>query len=225
MKSYRLLIAMFISVLGSAAQAEADVALITSLEGKVTRVVATAGTHELQAVTTGTYELQTFVKVKAGDVLNTTKNSKVQITYFENGRQESWSGVGKLEITPTESLATGLPPPKVKQIPLIIVKQMAHTPSLDGQERAGVTRLRSIDNAQILITMDETYKKMRMKAGRNDLNPELYLLAGMLKLKQWDRVEKTLNELKQTYPHNQQAEALIALYSNALRNAMTPPSQ
>ena len=210
MKTYRsvVTVAVVMLVVGSAAQAAADVALITALEGKVARTTA-AGAQDLEA----------FVKLKAGDVLNTVKGASVQIVYFENGRQESWSGVGKLEITPAEGRATGLPAPQVKQLPLIIVKQMARTPTLDSQGRAGVTRLRAIATPEAVATLDDTYKKMRAEAPREDLNPELYLLAGMFELKQLDRVEKTLNELKQAQPANNQVKMLASLYGKALRDA------
>lgn len=210
MKTYRsaVTVAVVMLVLGSAAHAAADVALITALDGKVAR-----------ATVAGAQDLEAFVKLKTGDVLNTVKGASVQIVYFENGRQESWSGVGKLEITPTEGRATGLPAPQVKQLPLIIVKQMARTPTLDSQGRAGVTRLRAIATPEAITTLDETYKKMRAEAPREDLNPELYLLAGMFELKQLDRVEKTLNELKQAQPANNQVKMLASLYGKALRDA------
>ena len=210
MKTHRsaVTVAVVMLVLGSAAHAAADVALITALDGKVAR-----------ATVAGAQDMEAFVKLKAGDVLNTVKGASVQIVYFENGRQESWSGVGKLEITPTEGRATGLPAPQVKQLPLIIVKQMARTPTLDSQGRAGVTRLRAIATPEAITTLDETYKKMRAEAPREDLNPELYLLAGMFELKQLDRVEKTLNELKQAQPANNQVKMLASLYGKALRDA------
>lgn len=217
MKTYRSVVTIVMLVLGSAAHAAADVALITALDGKVARTTV-AGAQDLEA----------FVKLKAGDVLNTVKGASVQIVYFENGRQESWSGVGKLEITPTEGRATGLPAPQVKQLPLVIVKQMARTPTLDSQGRAGVTRLRAIATPEAITTLDETYKKMRAEAPREDLNPELYLLAGMFELKQLDRVEKTLNELKQAQPANNQVKMLASLYGKALRDARaaaTAPQQ
>ena len=44
----------------------------------------------------------------------------------------------------------------------------------------------------------------------------LYLLAGMLQLRQVDRVEATLDDLKKTRPGDIEAKLLVALYGKAL---------
>lgn len=185
--------------------AAADAALVTSLAGKVSRAGAEG-------------EVEAFVKLKAGDVLTLAKDTKIQLTYFENGRQESWSGNGKLEIGASESKANGLPAPQVKQVPMVIVKQLARTPSLDSQGRAGVMRLRAIPTPDAIARMEETYKQMRAEAGKDDLNPELYLLAGMLEMRQLERVEQVLADMKKDRGNDPEAKLLVSLYGKALKD-------
>lgn len=185
--------------------AAADVALVTSLQGKVAR----QGSSDA---------VEAFVKLKEGDMLALAKDARIQITYFENGRQESWAGAGKLDIAATESKASGLPPAQVKQLPMVIVKQLARTPALDSQGRAGVMRLRSIPTPDAVAKIENTYKQMRAEAGKDDLNPELYLLAGMLELRQIERVEQALGELKQARPGDLEVKMLTSLYGKALKD-------
>lgn len=189
----------------SQAWAAAETALVTSLTGKVTRAGAEGA-------------VEAFVKLKAGDALSLDKDAKVQITYFENGRQESWAGAGKLEVGAAESKAAGLPAPQVKQVPMVIVKQLARTPSLDSQGRAGVMRLRAIPTPDAIAKVEATYKQMRAEAGKDDLNPELFLLAGMLEMRQIERVEQVLAEMKKDRANDPEAKLLVSLYTKALKD-------
>jgi hypothetical protein len=190
-------------LLCSPAFAAADVALVTALTGKVSRLGNS---------------VDAFVKLKQGDQLMLEKDAKIQITYFQNGRQESWTGTGKLDIAGDESKPTGLAAPQLKQVPLVIVKQLARTPALDSQGRAGVTRLRSIPTPEAIAKVERNYQQMRTEATPEDLNPELYLLAGMLELQQLERVEKTLVDLKEKQSNQPEVKILISLYSRALKD-------
>ncbi len=187
------------------ALAAAEAALITSLNGKVLRLGAEN-------------PLEAFVKLKSGDNLMLEKDAQVQITYFENGRQESWRGTGKLTIGTQESLATGLPAAQIKQLPLAIVKQIARTPSLDSQGRAGVMRLRAIPTPEAIAKIEDNYRQMRDAAEKSDLNPEIYLLSGMLEMRQIDRVEQVLADMKQNTVNNPEAKLLVSLYTRALKD-------
>jgi len=187
------------------AMAAAEAALITSLNGKVVRIGADA-------------PVEAFVKLKSGDNLTLEKDAQIQITYFENGRQESWRGTGKLAIGTQESQGTGLPAAQVKQLPLAIVKQIARTPSLDSQGRAGVMRLRAIPTPDAIAKIDETYRQMRSETAKNDLNPEIYLLSGMLEMRELDRVDQVLTDLREAHPGSMEAKVLVALYQKTLKN-------
>lgn len=207
-KFFRLLWVAVAMTIVPTAHAARDVAMVTVVQGKI-RHSAPGGEQLLQA----------FVKLKADDTLSLDNGARMEIIYFENGQQESWGGTGTLKITATEGRATGLPPPVVKKLPLIIVKQMARTPSLDSQGRAGVVRLRSIPTAAAIEKIDETYNKMRAETDKDDINPELYLLAGMFETRQLDRVERTLAALKEAHPDKTEVKVLASLYGRALKEA------
>jgi hypothetical protein len=203
MKYFLTLLMLAGGLLSSLAFAATDVALVTSLAGKVSRLGNS---------------VDAFVKLKQGDQLMLEKDAKIQITYFQNGRQESWTGAGKLEIAGDESKPTGLAAPQIKQVPLVIVKQLARTPALDSQGRAGVTRLRSIPTPDAIAKVERIYQQMRTESTPEDLNPELFLLAGMLELQQLERVEKTLLDLKEKQSNQPEVKMLISLYSRALKD-------
>jgi hypothetical protein len=204
----RLILAVSVTLASSIAYATNDVALITALHGKVARI-SIAGPGNLEA----------FVKLKEGDVLKLDKGSGIRLVYFESGRQESWSGEGKLEIAVTESKSSGLAAPEVKILPAILVKQIAKTPALDSQGRAGVTRLRAIGSANTVAKLEADYERMRAESGGKDLNAEIYLLAGLFELRELDRVEAVINELQVSQKDNLEAMFLVSLYRKALKSA------
>lgn len=184
----------------------AEVALVTSVQGRVTRLA------EAVAV-------EAFVKLKDGDRLSLEKDARLQLVFFENGRQETWQGPGQLSMTPQDGKASGMPAAHVKLLPLVMARQLARTPALDSQGRAGVTRLRSVPTREAIAKLEETYQDLRVKAGREELGPEMYLLSGLYEMRELDRVEKTLDGLKQDWPNSSEAALLISLYRKAVKNA------
>jgi hypothetical protein len=189
------------------ANGSGDIAMITSVQGGVTRVAAPA---PVPAVA--------FVKLKRGDRL-TLSGARLQIVYFDNGRQELWQGNGKLEIGDAASRAAGLPEPAVKTLPEIMVKQIARTPALDSQGRAGVVRLRSITTSAAVDKLDANYRRLREDAAPEDLNPDLYLLSGLFELREFERIERVLADLRQKRPGNAEVDQVIGLYQKALKEA------
>lgn len=195
-------------ILGFSQAQAAEVALVMSVQGKISR---------LDGVTA--LPLEAFVKLKSGDRLKLEKASRLQLVYFNTGRQETWSGSGNLIMAVKESRAEGLPAPKIKTLPLVMVKQLARTPALDSQGRGGVTRLRSIATEDAMAKLDATYRELKSSADGDDLAPEMYLLSGLYEMRQLDRVEAILGEIRQDRPKNLEAALLISLYKKAVRNA------
>lgn len=160
-------------------QARADeVALVMSVQGTVTRL------GEPVAV-----PVEVFVKLKDGDRLGLEKNARLQVVYFESGRQETWVGPGSLQMTVSEGKASGLPAAEVKSLPLVMTRQLARTPALDGQGRGGVTRVRSVPSPDAMSKLEDTYQDLRSRTGRDDLGPEMYLLSGLFEMRELERVE------------------------------------
>lgn len=205
---------LLFSLISCLVHASGDVALVTGLQGKVTR-----------SVTAGPGTIEAFVKLKQGDVLRLEKGSSIKLVYFEGGRQEIWSGEGRLDIAGTESKGSGLSAPEVKMLPSVLVKQIAKTPSLDSQGRAGVMRLRAVSGPGALSSLEAEYDRMRVELGRNDLNADIFLLAGLLELREFDRVEVILEGIPTRYPNNPDARMLVALYSKALSSSRSKDSR
>lgn len=204
-------IVLFFSLLFGVAAAHAanvDVALVTALEGSVTRVAEQ-----------GPQAVDNFVKLKEGDVLALAKDARLQVVYFSGGRQETWSGAGKLEVARSESKASsGLSAPQVRQLPAVMVRQIARTPALDSHGRGGVTRLRSIATPEAIAKVEENYAKLRSETPADDLNPEFYRLSGLFELRQLDQVERILADLQRQHGADMQAKLLISLYKKALKD-------
>lgn len=208
----RYMIALIALFLTGAVHAAPDAALVTSLQGKVMRGGASA-------------PLESFVRLQTGDELTLERDTLLQITYFESGRQETWTGAGRLSVGTAESKADEGLAVAVKQIPMVIVKQLARTPAIDSQGRAGVIRLRAIATPQAIAKVEANYQQMRANAAREDLNPELYLLSGMFELRQLDRVEETLASLNQTRPKDPEVKLIASLYRRAIKDAAVAPAK
>lgn len=186
----------------------AEVALVMSVQGRVLRLADAVQVP-----------VETFVKLNDGDRLSLEQGSKLQVVYFETGRQETWAGPGRLEMSYREGKSSGMAAPEIKQQPLVLTRQLARTPSLDGQSRGGVTRLRAIQTTDAVARIEKTYQDLRVKSDHDDLGPEMYLLSGLFEMRELDRVEKLLGELQQHWPKNDEAALLVSLYRKAVKNA------
>jgi len=199
---------LLFSVAMTAGAAETHVSvLVTAVKGQVFRLVPNAKEP-----------VSAFSKLKTGDLLELIGDAQVQLVFFGSQRQELWSGNGKLEIESQQGKGTGLPQPQVKTLPEMLVRQIAKTPSIDSQGRAGVVRLRSIPTPEALTKLEEDYRRLRMEAARDDLNPELFLLAGLLEMRELNRVEQTLKDMQATRPNNMEVKVLVSLYRKTLQN-------
>lgn len=186
----------------------AEVALVMSVQGKVTRLAEAAQVP-----------IEAFVKLKEGDQLSLETDSRLQVVYFENGRRETWSGPGRLEMALREGKASGLPAPEVKQLPLVMARQLARTPALDSQGRGGVTRVRAVPGQDAMAKLEDAYQDLKRRAEPNDLGPAMYLLSALFDMRELDRVERVLGDLQQDGPKTPEAALLISLYRKSVKNA------
>ena len=79
-------------------------------------------------------------------------------------------------------------------------------------------KLRSFGAENSIDRIEDSYRKMRMEAVRGDLNPELYLLSALFEMREIERVEQVLADLRASRPSDQEARVVIALYQKAIRN-------
>jgi hypothetical protein len=204
----KLFVAAVAVALASAAAAQVEVAMVTSLQGKVSRVAPL-----------GPQPIEVFTKLKHGDLLALDKGALLQVVYFDNGREETWRGSGKLEITGKESMAKGLAAPKLRSLPPVLVKQIAKTPVLDSQGRAGMMRVRGVASAEDIASVEASYQSMRLERVGGDIKPELYLLSAMFELREFDRVEAALADLERDHARNPDVPPVVLIYTKAIKNA------
>ena len=193
-----------------------------SFAAEVGLVTAVSGNVKLQEEKTAASELKPFVKVRERDQLMMEGNSRLQVVYFEGGRQETWQGPVVLEVgNGSSKTLKGSLQPEIKTLPAILVKQLSKTPSPDGNVKSGMIRMRSIPPYEKLETVEKNYEEMRKQADTKDLNPELYLLASYLELREFDKLENVLRQLNEKGSGDQDLAALNMLYSRAVREART----
>lgn len=198
--------------LSGSAAAAAEVGLVTAVSGGVT----------LQEDKSAASELKPFIKLREGDRLTLQSKSKVQVVFFDGGRQETWQGAGALEIGSVSSKALkGGVQAEVRTLPAILVKQLLKTPSQDGTVKSGMIRMRSMPNTVTLESVETSYADLRRQSDATDRSPELYLLASYLELREFDKLEGKLKQLRENNPGDQQIVALGALYSQAVSSAKT----
>jgi hypothetical protein len=190
----------------------AEVGLVTAVSGSVT----------LEAEKAAATELKPFVKVREGDRLTMEASARLQVVFFESGRQETWQGAGALQVGAGSSTAVqGGLQPEVKTLPAILVKQLSKTPSPDGNVKAGMVRLRTMPSGGTLESVEKNYADLRKQAEAADRNPELYLLASYFELHEFDKVDGLLRELNEKSPGDLELKTLSALYRRAINDART----
>ncbi len=176
-----------ILLLGSST-AWADAGMITQLSGDVS---ITAESGKRAAVP--------FLKIATGDKLTLGNGARVQMVYFGNGRQEVWSGAGQVEVGSLDSKSTLKP--EVKQLPPLVVNQLAKTPAAGQQGKTGMVRVRSLSNPDAGAHLDKQYKELKAGAAADDTTPEVFLLSGLIEIKEFTRAKEILSSLsgKPTY--------------------------
>jgi hypothetical protein len=151
------------------------------------------------------------------------ESSRLQVVFFDGGRQETWQGVGALEIGSSSSkVVKGGLQPEVKTLPAILVKQLSKTPSPDGSVKAGMIRMRSVPTPEKVEAVEKSYADLRKQSDPADRNPELFILAAYLELREFDKIEALLKAMGANSSNSQKTpelSALAELYSQAIKNA------
>lgn len=187
-----------------------EVGLVTAVSGNVT----------LQEGKASPNELKPFVKLREGDRLTMADTPRLQVVYFEGGRQETWQGTGLLEVgTGSSKTLYGNLQPEIRTLPAILVKQISKTPSPDGNVKTGMIRVRSIQPADKLESIEKEYAEMRKTLDRGDYTPELFLLASYFELREFEKLETLLGQLSEKSPGNTELSTLSVLYSKAITEA------
>jgi len=162
----------------------AQVGMLTQLSGEVT-LSGKDGSRTAVA----------FLKFNSGDSLKLGKDGRVQLVYFGNGRQEIWKGEGQVDMGSLEGHSASLTP-AVTQLPPLVINQLAKTPAAGQQGTTGMIMVRSLGDPDALEHLEKQYAEMRGQVAADDTTPEVFLLSGLLDLKEYDRAKKVLSELK-----------------------------
>ena len=182
----RYLLGVLLCLAAPLAQAlSIDAALITQLQGEVS-VESDKGAKR---------PALPFLKLAAGETLQLKAGSKVQVVYFESGRQESWTGAGQVEVAATEGRSRAMTP-EVKQLPPLMVKQLAKTPGAGQQGRAGMVVMRSLPTPDKVVRLENQYAEFKKDSNVDDLTPEVFYLSGLIELKEGDRARAVLSMLR-----------------------------
>lgn len=195
----RVVLSVLIFLGAEAVALPMDVGMLTQLQGNVT---LSGGSGKA---------VPAFTKVRAGDKLTLSQGARLQVVYFDGGRQETWQGDGQLEVGATESKSATLKP-EVKQLPAILVKQLVRTPSPDVKNRTGMILLRSIAAPEKIKALEDNYAAMRKEITATDFSPELYLLSGLFEFKEYQKIREALADLSARQPGNPDAKAIVEHY-------------
>lgn len=206
----RILWGTFLAWFSMAAWGAAEVGLVTAVAGGV----------KLQDEKKAESDLKSFIKLRPGDRLKMDGAARLQLVYFDGGRQETWQGAGQLEVgAKSSSVVQGGLQPEVKALPPILVKQLSKTPSTDGNVKAGMIRMRSMPSGNNLESVERHYAELKKQADAADRNPELYLLSGYFELREYDKLDALLREMDQKSPGDPEVKTLASLYKRAVANA------
>ncbi|HEX5841279.1 MAG TPA: hypothetical protein VFY62_02240 [Pseudomonas sp.] len=192
-----------------------------SLAAEVGLVTALSGTVALQGAAQGeSRALQAFSKLHEGDRLTLSEGARLQLVFFHGAQEQVWQGAGELQVA-----AAGAAPqplgwqPQVRQLPQVLVKQLAKTPAPDGQVKAGMVRLRSMPSGGTLESVEKRYTQLRQQALGDDRNPELYLLASYFELQEYAKLQGLLQKMAKAAPADGEVKLLQALYGRAINSA------
>lgn len=203
----RLLVLLTLGLMaGHGNAATEDMALVTAVTGSVSQLGASAPRV-----------LEPFDRLGRGDVLRLDGKAGVRLIFFGSRREESWQGEGRIEIGGTQGKGFGLAEPRVRVLPEPMARQIAKTPSPDNPVRAGVGRMRSIEIGEGgLAKLDSDYTRLRKEAAADDINPEIFLLAGLFEMREFGRLEQMLKDLSDFRPGNMEIAVLNSLYKRAI---------
>lgn len=205
----RFLFAALFAGLSSLASAQAPSAMVLSVEGDVS--VKVLGKPA---------KLEAFTRLLEGDRVELGKAAKLNMIYTRSSRQETWTGPGAILAGNAESTAVnGKPQLETKQLPAKVAQMIAHTPASDSTGKAGMVRLRAISQPDELASLEKYYQELRATAATDDRNPEVYFLAGLFKLGEYDRVTQQISMLEQQYPGDESIRVLAKLYTRSINNA------
>ena len=192
-----------------------DAGLVTSISGTVTLQ---------EEASKSKFELRPFVKIREGDRLIFGKDSRIQIVYFRSGSQETWSGLGTIEIGLNQSeIVSGRPTVEQKKLSQMLVKQFAKTPEGNEGTRTGMVRMRASPPGGSIEATERIYAELRAQTPENDWSPEMFLLASYNEIKDFERMSTFISKLRAQHGPHRELDSLLNLYQKQLEQRTPAP--
>ena len=204
-------------MVGGAQAQSLDVGLVNMLAGEVSYASEGAAAAKVQA----------FMKVRQGDRFTVPAGGAVRVVYFQGGRQETWKGPASFKAgarqgeggTPTE--VTVLPasvPQKIAQVPeLIQIAKLGRSGGVAVRGAAKAPRLSAEQQAEVKAAKD-TYGKLRLQVGADDITPELYLYSVLQDYLLYDDMRPVVDEMSKRQPTSTEVQELAAWVKSRTQN-------
>jgi hypothetical protein len=202
-----LLLVLAAASAGVARGQDADVALVTLLSGDVT-YVSRSGTSS---------EVKPFMKVREGDSINVAAGGQVRIAFFEDSRQELWSGPAAFKAGKAAAESISGKAAAITNLPAGAAQHMTRIPEIVMSAKLGGIKVRGMaqreqeagaDQQSTLALARSAYARMRRETSADDIAPELYLYAALYEFHLYDEMKPVVAEMLRKQPGNQDAKAL-----------------
>lgn len=186
-----------------------DVGMLTQIDGKVVIVTVKEAKRPATA----------FLKVALGDRLVLGKDARVQIVYFDTSRQEVWKGAGEVEIGNGEGRSSSLQP-ETRKLPPLVARQLIKTPASGQHGKTGMVTVRSL-SSDTVESLEKQYNEFRGAAADGDTTPEVFLLTGLLEIKEFERAHAVLEGLRAKLSTTPALAAVISHFEPLVKEAVT----
>jgi hypothetical protein len=185
-----------------------DVGMLTQMDGKV----------EIVAVKAGKRPATAFLKVALGDKLVLGKDARAQIVYFETSRQEVWKGAGEVEIGNGEGRSSSLQA-EVRKLPPLVARQLVKTPVSGRHGKTGMVTVRSL-SSDTIESLEKQYTEFRGAAADGDTTPEVFLMTGLLEMKEFEYAQKVLEGFRTKLSTTPALAAVISHFEPLVKDAI-----
>lgn len=206
-----------------------EAGLLTRLVGDVTwKADGTAKESQAKA----------FMKVRVGDILRVPEAGIARVIFFENGREETWSGpchlrIGRSSAKSVEKMSDSKP--VVGEVPRKVAKGAARIPDLlagGSGSRLGGTLLRG-GSAQPTAPLTEEQEAeieaarkvcddLRKAALADDLAPDLYLLGVLAEYARYREMQEAVDAARKRFPDSPELKKLAEWVARMLKWHVVP---
>lgn len=174
-----------------------DVGMLTQVTGKVE--ITSVGGEKHAAVS--------FLKVAVGDKLVLSQDAQVQVVYFDSSHQELWKGAGQVEIGASDGHSQTIQP-VIKKLPPLVARQLIKTPASGEQGTTGMVTVRSL-SSDTIESLEKQYQEFKSTTTADDTTPEVFLMTGLLEMKEYEHATTVLDGFRAKLTSNPQLAAVV----------------